>query len=237
MTPPPKGLGRTDKARKTENAGNVTGGNKPHGPARGEPRPARAKSTGEPCRDCIAFPPKCFRHGGRSTGPKTARGKREVRKNAVKHGLYSDPLVFLDNMPPGVREAFEERVAELAASEGVAEPADMIVVRDLVLADLIQQRGTQYLLNEWTTKYRGSDGVPTIAEGEALSQWERYSRLKTQLRAALRQGTGTRGDPGAHHVHDRIADAVLDDPEAVDQMNHVLNRVTSPSKRGASKGD
>jgi len=118
-----------------------------------------------------------------------------ARQNATTHGLHADPLVFLDNMPPDKRTAFDALVRKLALEEKAVGEADLMLVRDIILADLIAQRGLQYILNEWSTSY-SAGGVPSLAQADALSQWAGYARLKATLRAALRQGTGERGDPG-----------------------------------------
>lgn len=36
---------------------------------------------------------RCKLHGGSSTGPKTAEGKRKTAENAIKHGAYSDKIL------------------------------------------------------------------------------------------------------------------------------------------------
>lgn len=179
-TPAPKGGGAKVRA------------SKPHGEV---PK----NRSGAPCGRCSKMKGgrRCPNHGGKSTGPKTVEGKKVVRVNSVTHGLRSDPFVFLDNMPPEQRAAFEGLVKALAEKEGVGEnPLDLIVVRDIVLADLIAQRGVQYILKEWKERH-GDEGQPIgLAQADALSHWGGYARLKATLRAALRQGTGARGDPG-----------------------------------------
>ena len=44
---------------------------------------------------------RCRHHGGKSTGPKTEEGKKEVRTNGVTHGLYT--------LPEHLRETFTEQ--------------------------------------------------------------------------------------------------------------------------------
>jgi len=44
---------------------------------------------------------RCRHHGGKSTGPKTDEGKKEVRTNGVTHGLYT--------LPEHLRETFTEQ--------------------------------------------------------------------------------------------------------------------------------
>ena len=57
---------------------------------------ARTRSSGKPCQRYPCKNGKCHLHGGKSTGPRTTKGKEVVSKNAVKHGMYS-------------KEAIEER--------------------------------------------------------------------------------------------------------------------------------
>jgi hypothetical protein len=38
---------------------------------------------------------RCLRHGGRSTGPRTAEGIERIRKARTVHGCYSAELVEL----------------------------------------------------------------------------------------------------------------------------------------------
>lgn len=193
------------------------GGNEPH-----EPKPLpRSKRSKETCRNCARSGRPCRHHGGKATGPRTAEGKKEARQNATKHGLYSDPLVFLENLDGEARAKLDSLVRELITSEfgkgAVVSHADLVVARDLVLADLIATRGIQYLTKEWTTLY-GEDGRPLgVAQSDALAQWGGLARLKASLRAALRQGTGERGDPNrvtaAEATRRRLQDIFSEGPE------------------------
>mgnify|MGYP006916430680 CR=1 FL=1 len=51
---------------------------------------ARAKSTGQKCKN-VAVKGKnvCYLHGGKSTGPKTERGKMRSKYARLRHGDYS----------------------------------------------------------------------------------------------------------------------------------------------------
>jgi hypothetical protein len=51
---------------------------------------ARAKRTGGlPCKAAAMANGRCYHHGGKSTGPKTADGLERSRKSNWKHGQYS----------------------------------------------------------------------------------------------------------------------------------------------------
>ena len=50
---------------------------------------AKCKRTGLPCRAPAMSNGRCRMHGGKSTGPKTAAGKKRIRYNALKHGRYT----------------------------------------------------------------------------------------------------------------------------------------------------
>ena len=47
---------------------------------------ARRKRTGEPCRAPAMPNGRCHKHGGASTGPRTAEGRERCRAAALKHG-------------------------------------------------------------------------------------------------------------------------------------------------------
>ena len=58
--------------------------------ARAAPRcGARTRSTGCACRNPAMANGRCRKHGGKSTGPVTARGLERSRKARWVHGLYS----------------------------------------------------------------------------------------------------------------------------------------------------
>lgn len=161
--------------------------------------------------------------------------------NATKHGLTADPLIFLDGMPPEQRAAFDELVATLAREEGCSAQADLMLVRDIVLADLILQRGTQYLLAEWSTSY-GEGTPPQVAQDSAARLWAGFSKLKAQLRAALRTGTGARGDPGRQTIDDVARGRAEAIAKALDEMGVDLEEVerraaVKPPSPPASAGD
>jgi hypothetical protein len=48
---------------------------------------ARAKRTGKPCRAPAMPNGRCHKHGGASTGPRTARGRERCRTAPLKHGM------------------------------------------------------------------------------------------------------------------------------------------------------
>ena len=51
---------------------------------------AKSKRTGERCKRYVTGGGTvCKWHGGKSTGPKTPRGKRVGAANSIKHGLYA----------------------------------------------------------------------------------------------------------------------------------------------------
>ena len=47
---------------------------------------ARRKRTGEPCRAPAMSNGRCHKHGGASTGPRTAEGRERCRAATLKHG-------------------------------------------------------------------------------------------------------------------------------------------------------
>jgi hypothetical protein len=49
---------------------------------------ARAKSTGKACLQFATGNGRCFWHGGRATGPRTAEGMERSRKANWKHGRF-----------------------------------------------------------------------------------------------------------------------------------------------------
>jgi len=51
---------------------------------------AKAKSTGKPCRKAaLRGKTRCRLHGGKSTGPKTAEGRKRISEANTKHGYYT----------------------------------------------------------------------------------------------------------------------------------------------------
>ena len=74
--------------------------NLPHGTMSGRPDfrdmqkcQAKAKSTGQRCKN-VAMKGKrvCYLHGGKSTGAKTAEGKRQSKYARLQHGDYSEQV-------------------------------------------------------------------------------------------------------------------------------------------------
>lgn len=50
---------------------------------------ARTKGTSKPCRRVPCKNGRCKLHGGRSTGPKTAEGRKRCAEVNLKHGCRS----------------------------------------------------------------------------------------------------------------------------------------------------
>lgn len=92
----------------------------------------------------------------KSTGPKTAAGRRRVAINALRHGL-SLPVLRDPDLAPEV-----ERMARLIAGEG-ASPARLEAARRISEAqfDLTRvRRARMFLLNDATARTKG----PSVSE-------------------------------------------------------------------------
>ena len=51
---------------------------------------AKARTNGhQPCRQPAMANGRCRLHGGKCTGPKTAKGKERLKQVNTKHGFYS----------------------------------------------------------------------------------------------------------------------------------------------------
>lgn len=50
---------------------------------------AYARSADRPCRHVALANGRCYYHGGKSTGPKTPRGRAICKKNKMTHGRYT----------------------------------------------------------------------------------------------------------------------------------------------------
>src|SRR5690349_4291072 len=59
------------------------------------PRCGARTRSGSPCRQAAMPNGRCLRHGGRSTGPRTAEGIERIRRARTIHGLYSAELLEL----------------------------------------------------------------------------------------------------------------------------------------------
>ena len=78
-------------------AKSYTNVNLPHGTISGRPDfrdmpkcQAKAKSTGQRCKNVVIKGKRvCYLHGGKSTGPKTERGKLLSKYARLTHGDYS----------------------------------------------------------------------------------------------------------------------------------------------------
>lgn len=53
------------------------------------PRCGAKSRLGHPCRQPAMKNGRCRLHGGKSTGPKTAKGKERSRRANLKHGYYT----------------------------------------------------------------------------------------------------------------------------------------------------
>jgi hypothetical protein len=73
------------------------------------------------------------RNAARSTGPRTARGKRRVRRNALKHGLAANTL----SIPAPQRDVVNLIAALLGKT---AKPDHCELARDFVLAHFYWKR-------------------------------------------------------------------------------------------------
>ncbi|MBS0585735.1 MAG: hypothetical protein JSR76_05485 [Verrucomicrobia bacterium] len=55
---------------------------------------AKSKQSGTRCRNfTVKGKAVCWIHGGKSTGPITAKGRDKIRKLKLKHGLYSQDAI------------------------------------------------------------------------------------------------------------------------------------------------
>ena len=64
---------------------------------------AQSKRTGKPCRQPAMKNGRCRLHGGKSTGPRTRKGKALHRIAVTKHGAYAGPNNPLTGPEPGYR--------------------------------------------------------------------------------------------------------------------------------------
>ena len=68
---------------------------------------AKSKRTGLQCRaPSMSGKVMCARHGGKSTGPKTGAGRREIAAANLKHGLYTKKAI-------AQRQEIAARIAQL----------------------------------------------------------------------------------------------------------------------------
>jgi len=86
----------------------------PHDPGlvarlRAAPRCGAKNRAGNPCQaPAMKGRKRCRMHGGRSTGPKTAEGRRRCQQAAWRHGGYSQQIrsgfALLDALLGGLRD-------------------------------------------------------------------------------------------------------------------------------------
>lgn len=241
--PKPNPRDRTTPAGKSKKSVTGSASNEPHVPGAG--KPARTRS-GAACKECIRVQRrdpkrKCWKHGGRSSGPKSVEGKGEARQNAVKHGLRSSPARYRADMSDDLRLRYEELVATIAEAEGVSKsPLDLAIVRDFVLVEMMLEGGRVWLFRRGFLTVEGWRSVKLTMEGgggalvpetdvggeqipepvvpESLVGYvNTLSRLKAKLHERLRSGTGKIGDPGrlsvAEESRRRLQDLFPDDDE------------------------
>jgi hypothetical protein len=72
---------------------------------------------------------KCRMHGGKSTGPKTPKGKAIAAASPLKHGAYS--RLFSETFSSEEKETFKDIVAALESDEH--ETADKIMKENVAL--------------------------------------------------------------------------------------------------------
>jgi hypothetical protein len=78
---------------------------------------AKAKSTGKPCQLYPCKNGRCHLHGGKSTGPKTERGKIRSNYARLTHGCYSQ----------FEQEEYRKMRAEMKQSKELIKHVDSLV--------------------------------------------------------------------------------------------------------------
>lgn len=69
--------------------GTLKNGNPPGDPSKAPRCGAYARTTGKPCNSPAMNNGRCRMHGGKSTGPKTKKGKERAKRGNWKSGKYS----------------------------------------------------------------------------------------------------------------------------------------------------
>ena len=75
------------------------------------PRCGARSRAGGPCKAPAMRNGRCYRHGGASTGPRTAEGLERIVKARTKHGAYSAEMRELRRMMRALRHE-QRRVLE-----------------------------------------------------------------------------------------------------------------------------
>lgn len=205
-------------------------GNKPH-EAHGFKVPRNR--DGKPCGNCTNKGAPCRHHGGKSTGPKTTAGKKQVRQNAQKHSAYSDPKRFRDDLPDQLARLFDDQVDEICTAEGVTKSLDRALVESFVTAVMMERQVRTYLIKNgvitaevYKQVKSGEDFVDVedtddnqvqdvVIKGSLMGALGTIVRMKRELHNQLRAHTGERGDPNSPAgitlvMHPDLADAPPD---------------------------
>lgn len=219
----------------------VSAPKEPHVPLAGNP--ARTRS-GRPCKECIRVQRKhperkCRKHGGASSGPKSAEGKAAASSNAITHGAKQRPEKFRERMSPEQKAAFERLVDEVMDGEGLTALMDRFLVRDLVTAELLLHDARGWLMEKGLVladsyvKSRNDYGTVTESPevpAPLLEAMRHLARLKERVHERLRSGTGKVGDAGKHTIDDPLSRAALDDPEVARHLTAALHRATKKTE-------
>jgi hypothetical protein len=105
------------------------------------------------------------RNARKSTGPRTAEGKRQVAKNALKHGMRStgaliDEALLAPNLVKDYKE-YQRLCADLQEAWKPTDPMQLLLVGDL--ADLYWKRGRA---NDYQRGIHFRDGMVASLERE-----------------------------------------------------------------------
>jgi hypothetical protein len=107
-----RGMGqKTDKAARETRLGSLKNGN-PSGDFTKAPRCGAKNRRGLPCQQPAMKNGRCRLHGGKSTGARTAEGRRRIAQANLKHGYYAkaarqerrDFRAFMKRLRQQVRE-------------------------------------------------------------------------------------------------------------------------------------
>ena len=155
---------------------------------------AQSKQSGRRCRR-RALPGKrvCAGHGGRSTGPRTARGKAASSQNARKHGIYAERI--LDDTE---RQIYEAMVRDLSRDFGLAgSPAHSLVeASSMAFLQLLRamRAGHAQAAATFDRRMRRHLKALRAAEGEVAAVGTTPAERAAALLEKLRRGElGTRG--------------------------------------------
>lgn len=75
---------------------------------------ARSKQSGTQCKNfAVKSKAVCWIHGGKSSGPLTAKGREAIRKLKIKHGLYSKDAIYERKQFRNLLLSFKEALQEI----------------------------------------------------------------------------------------------------------------------------